>query len=517
MVRRGQSPLTELQFLPHVLDDLIQHFSDLPLLGVRGTRINMDDEVLIVAEGSESRNQIFLDSQLSVANVIDFDRGSVTVVKDSNNGYMGGLFTIVTVLPIQLLTLDPRSKTNYIDMYALDASDPAAVNLLGKYYAGETTVHVNFRASTSRATPTLSEPYTLSFKEDSGLSSFSEGTFVCAKWNSRLISSSQGGWYTGDCWYLGQDINRTHVCRCKYPGVYGLFRSDDDGELRLALIRRLSFIINVVFFILLSAFLIINSVRIYRKTTHQMDLIEMSARLQMVVSWTAMLFAQLGQYLVPGYLLGCLVLMSMFQFFLTAAFLWQCALVIARRWQIYQKFIDHQISTIVKLTCAIWGFSAIIVVSIAIYKWNYLDPEQGIECWLEDPIDFALTVAIVCLTGGFSLIFSFKNANDQSKLIAFSEWRTNEWSTVLNTPIMVLAGLLAVISNSWLRTTSELSILFCCVSLLLGFLWLCTFWTLISNSWVHQDFQNSNRNVDKDFQMKSIVYSPETIEYLANN
>lgn len=518
MIQPGKTPLEELQFLPDVLDDFIELFSDLPLLDVKGSRvrINIGNQVSIVAEGSDSA--YFGNNQPSAPVVtIDFNRVTVTIAKDTENtGQPNSILSkIVTVLPTELLAIDPLTKSNIIDLHKGDPSDPTKAKLiLGKYTAGQTTVHVDLKAVAPTAAAT-SALFTLSFKNDGDGSSLPDGTFLCARWDSRL-SESRGGWLTGDCWYLGVDKNAgggAHLCQCHSSGIYGLFRLEEESALRLALMRRLPIIINVVLFLLVDLSLIIRSVFIYRKAVREMDLVEMGARLQIVFAWTGMLFFHLSQYFVPGHIVGCIVLTTMFQFFLTVSFLWQCTLLVIRRWQIRERWIKNQNACIIKLSFAVWALSSIIVVTIPIYKWKYVNMTLTLQCWLEDPVDFGLTVAIVCLASFVSFILNVKNICDQNELRASSEWNANDFLSVVSTPLMAIAGLLAIVVGSWLHSTSA-AIAFSFASSLLGLLWLCTFWTLVASPLVKHTFQRSNYSISQDLQLKTVYGS--SIEYLSD-
>lgn len=516
MVEPGQSPLSELQYLPQVLDDLIELLSDLPVLGGRKTRLNIGRQVSIVAEGPESENA---GSSMTTTTTIDLDRATVTLAKDGANtaGYNGFLFTVVTVLPTELLGIDPLTKSNVVDMYAADASDPTQTSLVGKYTASQTTVHVDLKILGKSAT-SMSQVLTLAFKEDAttgfsgaaALSDQSDTDYVCARWDWSLNTSRShtGGWMMGNCWYLGVDAIGTHFCQCDSTGVYSLFRSDGEkARLRMALIRRLPIIINAASFLLMASLLIIHSLFIYRKSARQMDLVEMGARLQMVIAWTAMLFANLLQYFIlSGYMMiGCMLLTTLFQFFLTVAFIWQCALLLIRRWQIRDHWISHQTSSLVKFSLAVWLLSSVVVATIPIYKWKYLQSHLNTECWLQDPVDFGLTVAIVSIASLFSLLLNGNNLVDQQRLIAApSEWNTNDWFSVANTPLMAVAGLLAVINLSWMRSDT-VAIVFSAVSLLLALSWLFTFWNLVASPWqVKHNFTNSNRKISHDVQLKTV-------------
>lgn len=522
MVEPGQSPLVDLQSLPQVLDDLIQLLSHLPVLGGRGTRLNIGRQVSIVAEGSESgggvENGVSLAGSLTT---IDLYGATVTLAKDA--GYNGFLFTIVTVLPTELLGIDPLTKM--VDMHAADVSDPTQTSLLGKYTpVGQTILHVDLKMVGISATLPTFKVLTLAFKADQqDVNGFPAGTlsmdqtsdYVCARWDWPLNRSllHTGGWKTGNCWYLGVDVIGRHFCQCHSAGIYSLFRSDGEkSRLRMALIRHLPIIINAASFLLIASLLIIHSLFIYRKTARQMDLVEMGARLQMVLAWTAMLFSNLFQYFIlSGYMMmGCMVLTTLFQFFLTVAFIWQCALLLIRRWQIRHHWISRQRSSLVKFSLAVWLLSSVVVATIPIYKWKYLQRHLNTECWLQDPVDFGLTLAIVSIASLFSLVLNGKNLVDQQKLIAAtSEWNVNDWFAVANTPLMALAGLLAVINVSWLRSDT-VAIVFSSTSLLLAICWLLTFWNLVASPWqVKHDFQHSNRKISQqDVQLKNVQPSP---------
>ena len=510
MVQPGKAPLEELQFLPDVLNNFIELLSDLPVLDDRRSRvrINIGNQVSIVAEGNDSAH--FSGSQqFAPVMTIDFNRVTVTIAKDpENTGYNAILSTIVTVLPTELLAIDPLTKDNIIELRKADPSDPTRTSLvLGKFTAGQTTVHVDQKAATLSA----STPFTLAFKEDGDLPHLPDSTFLCARWDSWL-SKSRGGWLTGDCWYLGVDAG-THICQCLSSGVYGLFRSEGESALRLALIRRLPIIINIVLFLFIALSLVVRSVFIYRKAVREMDLVEMGARLQIVVAWTGMLFFHLGQYFVPGHVVGCVILTTLFQFFLTVAFFWQCTLLVIRRWQIQERWIKNQNACIIKISFAVWSLSSIIVVTIPIYKWKYVDSTLISTCWLEDPIDFGLTVAIVCLASFVSFVLNIKNICDQKELPNSSEWKASDVLAAVGTPLMSLAGLLAIVVGSWLHSTS-VTIAFSCASSLLGLLWLCTFWTLVASPLVKHTFQRSNFSITQDLQLKTVYGS--SIEYLSD-
>lgn len=516
IVQPGQCPLAELQYLPQVLDDFLELFSDLPVLGTRRTRINISNQVSLVAEGSESINrQSLAGPQPSMLmSTIDFDRVTVTVANRdvADAGYNGFLFTIVTVLPTELLAIDPMTKSNIIDIYAADASDPTQNSLLGKYTASQTTINIDFKEQFAKPTTQQkpSEPFTLAFKEVDDLP---ESTYVCARWDSRL-SRSQGGWVTGNCWYMGKDVTGTHFCQCHSTGIYGLFHSDQASRLRLAFFRLLPITINAVSFLLIFSFLIIRSMIFYRKSVREMDFVEMGTLLQMVVAWAAMLFCHLGQYFVSGHMIGCIVLTTLFQFFLTIAFIWQCSLLVIKRWQIYDRWISHQVLSLVKYSFSVWILSSTIALTIPIYKWKYLQIETNRECWLEDPIDFGLSIAIVSIASLFSIVLNTLNAIDKKNgNSATTEWNKNDWFTVASTLVMAIAGLLAVISNSWMRS-SITAIVFSGASLLLGFLWLGTFLVSVASPWVKHNFQHGNRKIAHDLHLKTVQSA--SIGYLAD-
>lgn len=505
MLHPGKCPLTELQFLPDVLEDLIQLFSDLPALDNRGSRVrvNIGDQVSVVADGIDTTlgNQHFA-SEI----VIDFNRLSVTIQKDAENSVLS---TVVALLPSELLAIDPVTKNSIIDLYKVDASDRTQRSILGKFIASQTIVHVNLKS----VVKTSATPFMLAFKIDGPSSA--ESTFMCARWDSRL-NDVHGGWLTGDCWYLGRtDEAGTHLCQCHSSGIYGLFHSEEDRTLRLALIRRLPIVINVILFLFMTSCLIIRSALVCRKAVREMDLVELGARLQLVIAWLTMLFCHLGQYFTPGQKVGCIILTTLFQFFLTAAFFWNIILLVVRRWQIHQRWISNQHACLAKLSFAVWALSSLSVVTIPIYKWKYVHAKLAIisECWIEDPIDFGLTVAIVCLASFVSFILNVKNLGDQREFGVASDWNASDVLGAVNTPLMCLTGLLAISDNSWLHST-PVAITFSFTSSLLGLIWLCTFCTLVANPTVKHEFQHSNRKLGQDLQLKTIYGS--TIEYLTD-
>ena len=94
-----------------------------------------------------------------------------------------------------------------------------------------------------------------------------------------------------------------------------------------------------------------------------------------------------------------------------------------------------------------------------------------------------------------------------------SEWKASDVLAAVGTPLMSLAGLLAIVVGSWLHSTS-VTIAFSCASSLLGLLWLCTFWTLVASPLVKHTFQRSNFSITQDLQLKTVYGS--SIEYLSD-
>ena len=282
MIRPGKCPLSQLQYLPDVLEDLIQLFSDVPALDNRGSRVrvNIGDQVSVVADGIDT---MLGNQHLASEVVIDFNRVTVTIEKDAENTVLS---TVVAVLPPELLAIDPVTKNSIINLYKVDTSDRTRRSMLGKFIASQTIVHVNLKSVIKTSTT----PFMLALKSDG--SSSPESIFLCARWDSRL-NGLHGGWLTGDCWYLGTDEAGTHLCQCYSSGIYGLFHSDEDRTLRLALIRRLPIVINVILFLFMTSCLIISSAFVCRKAAREMDLVELGARLQLVIAWLTVLFCHL--------------------------------------------------------------------------------------------------------------------------------------------------------------------------------------------------------------------------------
>ncbi|XP_032782600.2 LOW QUALITY PROTEIN: uncharacterized protein LOC116920568 [Daphnia magna] len=506
MVRPGKSPLSELQFLPDVLNELIQLFSYLPLLDREGprVRINLGDQVSIVADKSDP----MLISQPS-ALTIDFNSLTVVVQKGSENAeYSNAIFTIVAVLPFDLLAVNPLTKDNVVNLYKIDASDRTRSSLLGQFISGQPIVHVNLQPILM----TVPMLFTLAFKEDRDWESIPASTLFCARWDSRAIGL-QGGWLTGDCWYLGINEYRRHICQCHSSGIYSLFRSARETRtLWSALIHRLPIVINIALITLVATCLVIRSACIYHKAVREMDLVEMGARLQLIMAWLMMLCCHLSQYFVQAHMVGCIVLTTLFQFFLTSAFFWQGTLLVIRRWQIHEHWIPNQNACLAKFSFAVWGLSSITILTIPIYKWKYADAKPiRSECWIEDPVDFGLTVAIICLATMVSFILNMKNICDQKEFGITPVWNAGDILAAIAMPLMALAGLFAIVDNTWLQSSST-AIVFTVASSLTGLLWLCTFWTLVARPLVKHKFQHSNAKVAGDLQLK-IIYG-SSIEYL---
>jgi hypothetical protein len=122
----------------------------------------------------------------------------------------------------------------------------------------------------------------------------------------------------------------------------------------------------------------------------------------------------------------------------------------------------------------------------------------GPQCWLEDPVDFGLTVAIVGVASCFCLILHIKNGCYQIGERGLNH--LGDSLSIFNTILMTIGGLAAVFSNSWYHTF-ETAVLFGCASVLLGklifvhdlnlisiylinfvylgLLWVYTFWMLV--------------------------------------
>lgn len=354
--------------------------------------------------------------------------------------------------------------------------------------------------------------FTLAFKEDRDWESIPASTLFCARWDSRAIGL-QGGWLTGDCWYLGINEYRRHICQCHSSGIYSLFRSARETRtLWSALIHRLPIVINIALITLVATCLVIRSACIYHKAVREMDLVEMGARLQLIMAWLMMLCCHLSQYFVQAHMVGCIVLTTLFQFFLTSAFFWQGTLLVIRRWQIHEHWIPNQNACLAKFSFAVWGLSSITILTIPIYKWKYADAKPiRSECWIEDPVDFGLTVAIICLATMVSFILNMKNICDQKEFGITPVWNAGDILAAIAMPLMALAGLFAIVDNTWLQSSST-AIVFTVASSLTGLLWLCTFWTLVARPLVKHKFQHSNAKVAGDLQLK-IIYG-SSIEYL---
>lgn len=508
MVRPGKSPLQELQYLPDVLNDLIQLLSDLPVLNTGGprVRINLGEQVSIVADRIDTT---FMSQPSPLT--IEFNSLTVVVQRDTENaGHSNTLPTIVAILPFELLAVNPLSKDSTITLYKLDASDRTRSNFLGKFISGQTIVHVNLQS----AVKTLPIPFTLAFKEDEHWESLPASSPLCARWDSRA-TGLHGGWLTGDCWYLGIDESRRHICQCHSSGIYSLFLSASETRtLRSALIHRLPIVVNIAVVTLVVTCLVIRSALIYHKAVREMDLVEMGARLQLVIAWLAMLFCHFSQYFVAADMVSCIVLTTLFQFFLASTFYWQSTLLVIRRWQVHEHWVQNQNACLAKFSFAVWGMSSITVVTIPIYKWKYAHIEfVRSECWIEDPVDFGLTVAIVCLASLASLILNTKNICDQRELRIASVWNARDTVAAILIPLMALAGLFAISDNSWLQSVST-AIIFSSASSLNALLWLCSFWTWVASPLVKQNFLHSNPKPAGEVQLKTIYGS--SIEYLTD-
>ena len=237
MVRPGHSPLAQLQKIPHVLNDFIRLFSDLPVVDGRGprARLNLGDQVSVVAEGN---------SQAS-SSTFDFDRLTVNVTKDPRNFGTNRLdqLTVVTLLPAELLAVDPSTGSNQVRMFKVDAADRDHAHFMGHYTAEGTTADVQLK--TSPELGLLSSPITLIFKTP-----WLDSEPVCARWDT-----SAGHWVVGDCWYLGAssvqqaDSSAHHTCQCQVAGTYGLFTP---GWNFAALLRQLLVILTAALFTLIA-------------------------------------------------------------------------------------------------------------------------------------------------------------------------------------------------------------------------------------------------------------------------
>ena len=509
MVRPGRSPLAQLQKLPHVLDDFIRLFSDLPVVDGRSprARLNLGDEVSVVAEGNAKAS----------SSTFDFDRLSVNVTKDPRHFGANRLdqLTVVTLLPAELLAVDPATGSNQVRMFKMDAADRDHAHFMGHYTAQGTTADVQLK--TSPELGLLSSPITLTFKTTAWLDSEP----VCARWDSLA-----GHWKMGDCWYLGassvqqiadSSVHHHHVCQCHLAGTYGLFTPAWDFA---ALLRQLPVILAAALFTLIAACLAVRSVCIYRKVVHEMDLVEMGARLQLLAAWLFMLLVHLAHYFVAGRSLGCIALSTAFQFFLTAAFMFLFTLLLVRHWQIADRWLGNQSAFLLKLTLAVWGLSSILIVTVPIYKWKFYQPDidDGGEgsCRLEDPVDFGLTLAIVCLASVSSLILHGKNGCDQVGDAGFT--RTSECLSGLSTILMAAAGVLGVLDNSW-YSSMPVAVLFGSVSSLLGLVWLYIFWTLLPSPLVSHSFHHGpsspTARIGQDLRLKTVYGS--SIEYFSSD
>lgn len=500
MVEPDRCQLEDLQLMPVVLNDFIHLFSDWAILNRNRSsrvRLNLGHEVMTIAEISESafRQQHFT----------SFDFSTVTVaLKRTNKDTEFGSFSYAsaTLLPSKLLLIDPITKENFIELHELDATDPSVRKTKGKFIAGRTAIYVDIREALSRMPRTIS--FWLIFKEkDMLLPKVSGDSFLCAKWDSRLTTTT-GGWVVGDCWYLGKVSDEAHICQCFDSGIYGLFRSDGYGIFRLSMIRHLPIIINVVLFTLTTSCLIIRSFFIYKKLVYVTDIVEIGARLQLLVAWTAMLFSHLSQYLFSGHMISCITLTTCFQYFMTVAFFWQTVLFIVRRWELNERWINSPRFYNVKLTLLVWGLSALIVVTIPIYKWKYLHKEKISNCWLENPVDFGLTVALVCLSSTVSSILCVNNFCRYKKFNS-SEWDTNDCVAALNVLLMTAAGISAVVAASWMRS-DQMIFIFSGTSLLCGLFWLYTFYILLAKPLGKHDFQEDKKHESNhhELQLKSI-------------
>ena len=524
MVRPEKSPLTELQYFPQVLDDFVQLLSDLPgaVMDFRGPRARMrlGDQVAVVAEVTDTTST---DQQPIV---IDFSPSlTVTIARDFNNlvSFRSNLMAVVTLLPSELLT---KSGTAQVELFKVDPADSsrAIEQLPGSFFIDKTTVHIDLKTIPLTETTTLSlqsSPFALAFQAEYD---FIPGTSVwCARWQSDLFgrnesSRQKGGWITGGCWYLGWERD-AHHCQCHTTGIYGLLHSPPAG-LMGALPHQLPVIVAAVLLILIALVLSCRSMRIYEKVVHEMDLVEMGARLQLVVAWGGLIFCHLGHYFVAGihhHTVGCLVLTTTFQFFLTCSFLWMSALVCVRYWQIHDRWFSSQKTLLVKISLTVWGLSSIVVFTIPIYKWQFLMPalSAGPQCLLEDPVDFGLTVAIVAVACFFCLILHIKNGCYQSGETGLNY--VADSLSVVNTILITVSGLAAVFSNSWYHTF-ETALLFCCTSVLLLLLWLYTFWTLVPSTLMTQHTFDPRR-VTQDVTrptMKPDVFG-SSIEFLSTD
>lgn len=514
MVYPGQSPLYDLQNLPNVLAEFVRIFSDLPVLDGRGiprTRLNLGDQVSVVAAESN------INSQSIVPLNFEFDRVTVNITRDFRNRLNNGL-TVLTLLPTELLAIDPISRTNQIRMFKIDPTDRNLAQFLDWYTAEGTIVDVAFKTldETSNRMLSSSSAITLAFKAELP----SDSTILCARWDS-----PKGRWLSGECWHL--IVNDHHVCRCNLPGIYGLFSSNSESF--YALLRQLPIMITLAIFTLIAICLLVRSACIYRQVVHELDLVEMGVRLQLLLAWVIMLLCDLSHYFVGRRSLGCIILSTGFQFVLTAAFMWLFTLLLVRQWQIQDRWLGSQSSFLIKLSLAVWGLSSLVIVTIPIYKLRFLNLD-GMDvfhyleqCQLEDPVDFGLTLAIVCVASLASFVLHIKNGCDQAADSGY--FGMPEYFSGLATFLMALAGILAVISNSWLYSL-PVTIIFGCVSSILGFVWLYTFWTLLPSPLVSHSFQhattisnnNNNRNrttTNQDLRLKTI-YGSSSTEFMSD-
>ena len=472
MVRPGKSPLSDLQHLPQVLDDFVQLLSDLPaaVMDFRGqrARLRLGDQVSVVAEVTD------LTSSDQQPIVIDFPPSlTVTIAREFNNlvSFRSNLMAVVALLPSELL-----AKAEEVKLFRVNPADSsrAIEQLSGHFFIEETTVYIDLKTmplTETTALPLQSSPFALAFQADSD---FMPGTSVwCARWQSTLIGHNDstrqtGGWTTAGCWYLGWDRD-AHHCQCHTTGIYGLLHSPPAGMMG-ALPHQLPVIVAAVLLILVAIMLSCRSMSIYKKVIHEMDLVEMGSRLQLIVAWAGVVFCHLGHYFIAGihhHTVGCLVLTTAFQFFLTCSFLWMSALVCIRYWQIHDRWFSSQKTLLVKVSLTVWGLSSIVVFTIPIYKWQFLMPAltAGPQCWLEDSVDFGLTVAIVGVASCFCLILHIKNGCYQIGEPGLNH--LGDGLAVFNTILMTIGGLAAVFSNSWYHTF-ETAVLFGCSSVLLG-------------------------------------------------
>ena len=311
--------LKETKLNPSTTEDLVNILSNM----------SIQHNSLVNNSFEESFNVQFVDFYSTA-----FNLANVTIIILRN--FNGPPRATVNILPCQIL------PDNGI-VYKKDHLDPESTLKVTPFYRASPLIHVRARE------PGADTILVLQFH------STDVANYTCAKWDSNF---NAGAWVVNDCYYLGRH-NGSEMCQCQSMGMFSLFRYGikliaGDADDKIAIYVAATIFWLATFIICFRFYVILPKEKCSKALSFEFCRIENRILLQLLIAWCLFLMFFVIEPLTFGSSVACVILSTLWQYFLFVSMAWVFILLVYHRRQLLDQLIINPTSFLIRISFFTW-------------------------------------------------------------------------------------------------------------------------------------------------------------------